>query len=85
VLSGLPLKRRPVERGRTKLTRRRGLIVANDITRADAGFDADTNAVTIISKDSEDTIALTPKADIAVRIWTARSMVLKAQGSGLTA
>ncbi len=76
----------PVERGRTKLTRKHvDFIVANDITRADAGFDVDTNAVTIISKDSEDTIALTPKADIAARILDRAELVLKAQGSGLTA
>jgi len=76
----------PVERGRTKLTRKHvDFIVANDITRADAGFDVDTNAVTIISKDSEDTIALTPKADIAARILDRAELMLKAQGSGLTA
>ena len=32
-------------------------IVANDISRADAGFEVDTNAVTIVSHDSEETIA----------------------------
>ena len=60
-------------------------IVANDITRADAGFDADTNAGTIISQDSEETIAVTPKADVAARILDRAELRLKAQGSGLTA
>jgi len=42
--------------------------------------------LTIISKDSEDTIALTPKADIAVRILDRAELVLrlKAQGSRLS-
>src|SRR6185503_13670610 len=41
----------PVERGRAKLLRKHvDFIIANDITRVDAGFDADTNAGTIISQ-----------------------------------
>ena len=49
------------------------------------GFDADTNAGTIISKDSEETIALTPKSDVAARILDRAELRLKAQSSGLTA
>ena len=76
----------PVERGRAKLVRKHvDFIVANDITRADAGFDADTNAGTIISQDSEETIAVTPKSDVAARILDRAELRLKAQGSGLTA
>jgi phosphopantothenoylcysteine decarboxylase/phosphopantothenate--cysteine ligase len=76
----------PVERGRAKLVRKHAdFIVANDITRADAGFEADTNAVTIIGHDSEETIALTSKTDIASRILDRAELSLKAQGSGLTA
>jgi len=76
----------PVERGRAKLVRKHvDFIVANDITRADAGFEADTNAGTIISQDSEETIAVTPKADVAARILDRAELRLKAQGSGLTA
>jgi phosphopantothenoylcysteine decarboxylase/phosphopantothenate--cysteine ligase len=59
----------PVERGREKLHRKHvDFIVANDISREDVGFDADTNAVTIISKDGEEPVALAPKSDIASRI-----------------
>jgi phosphopantothenoylcysteine decarboxylase/phosphopantothenate--cysteine ligase len=59
----------PVRRGREKLLRKGAdLIVANDISRTDAGFESDTNAVTIISKDDEEPIALTSKTEIAARI-----------------
>jgi phosphopantothenoylcysteine decarboxylase/phosphopantothenate--cysteine ligase len=76
----------PVERGRAKRVRKHAdFIVANDITRADAGFEADTNAVTIIGHDSEETIALTSKTEIASRILDRAELSLKAQGSGLTA
>jgi phosphopantothenoylcysteine decarboxylase/phosphopantothenate--cysteine ligase len=76
----------PVERGRAKLVRKHvDLIIANDITRADAGFDADTNAGTIISQDSEETIAVTPKADLAARILDRVELRLNAQGAGLKA
>ena len=76
----------PIERGRAKLVRKHvDFIVANDITRVDAGFDADTNAGTIISQDSEETIAVTPKSDVAARILDRAELRLKAQGSGLTA
>jgi phosphopantothenoylcysteine decarboxylase / phosphopantothenate---cysteine ligase len=76
----------PVERGRAKLLRKHvDFIVANDITRADAGFEVDTNAVTMISHDSEETIALTPKSDIASRILDRAELRLKSQGSGLKA
>jgi phosphopantothenoylcysteine decarboxylase / phosphopantothenate---cysteine ligase len=77
----------PVERGRAKLASKHvDFIIANDISRADAGFDADTNAGTIISQDSEETIALTPKTDLAARILDRAELRLNAsQGSGLKA
>ena len=56
----------PVRRGREKLQRKRAdMIVANDITRSDAGFDADTNAVTLITPSGDEPVALAPKAQIA--------------------
>jgi phosphopantothenoylcysteine decarboxylase/phosphopantothenate--cysteine ligase len=76
----------PVARGRAKLVRKQvDFIVANDITRADAGFDAETNAVTIISQDDEEPIALAPKAEIAGRILDRAEARLRTQGSGLKA
>ena len=76
----------PVARGRAKLDRKHvDLIIANDITREDAGFEADTNAVTIISHDAEEPVALAPKAEIAGRILDRAEERLRAQGSGLRA
>jgi len=76
----------PVERGRAKLLRKHvDFIIANDITRADAGFEVDTNAGAIISHDSEETIAVTPKSDLASRILDRAELRLNALGSGLKA
>ena len=56
----------PVRRGREKLERKHAdMIVANDISRGDAGFDADTNAVTLVTATGDEPIALAPKAQIA--------------------
>jgi phosphopantothenoylcysteine decarboxylase / phosphopantothenate---cysteine ligase len=56
----------PAARGRDKLRQKNvDLIVANDISRADAGFDADTNAVTIVSAGGDEVVPLAPKAHIA--------------------
>ena len=43
-------------------------IVANDISRSDAGFDADTNAVVIISAEGDEAVPLAPKSEIAAMI-----------------
>ncbi len=55
---------------RRKLTEKRmDVIVVNDITRSDAGFDAETNAVTIIRRDgSQEDIPVAKKEIIAHRI-----------------
>jgi phosphopantothenoylcysteine decarboxylase/phosphopantothenate--cysteine ligase len=56
----------PVRRGREKLERKHAdMIVANDISRSDAGFGADTNAVTLVTAGGDEPIALAPKAQIA--------------------
>jgi phosphopantothenoylcysteine decarboxylase/phosphopantothenate--cysteine ligase len=46
------------------------MVVANDVSRADSGFDSDNNAVTILVRDCSEAIvlALTSKAEIANRI-----------------
>jgi phosphopantothenoylcysteine decarboxylase/phosphopantothenate--cysteine ligase len=44
------------------------LIVANDVARSDAGFDVDTNAVTIIGADGAETLPLESKARVAAAI-----------------
>jgi phosphopantothenoylcysteine decarboxylase/phosphopantothenate--cysteine ligase len=41
------------------------LIVANDVSRSDAGFESESNAVTLIAADGEQTVPLQPKAGVA--------------------
>jgi phosphopantothenoylcysteine decarboxylase/phosphopantothenate--cysteine ligase len=56
----------PAARGRLKLrSKRADMIVANDISRADAGFDAETNAVTIVTAAGDEQIPVAPKSQIA--------------------
>jgi len=84
VLSGLAADRRPeqtivgfaaehgegaLEYARGKLTRKRlDAIVVNDISRADIGFDATDNEVTIVTPDGEHPVARAPKEEIAAAI-----------------
>jgi phosphopantothenoylcysteine decarboxylase/phosphopantothenate--cysteine ligase len=59
----------PVARGREKLLRKSAdMIVANDISRPDAGFDSELNAATIITRDREEAVSLGPKSQLASRI-----------------
>ena len=44
------------------------LIVANDVSRADAGFDVGTNAVTLVSADRTETLPLQSKVHVAAAI-----------------
>jgi len=44
------------------------LIVANDVSRSDAGFDVDTNAVTLVTAAGAEDIPLQSKTAIAARI-----------------
>jgi phosphopantothenoylcysteine decarboxylase / phosphopantothenate---cysteine ligase len=44
------------------------LIVANDVSRSDAGFDVDTNAVTIVGASGAETLPLQSKARVAAEI-----------------
>jgi phosphopantothenoylcysteine decarboxylase / phosphopantothenate---cysteine ligase len=58
-----------VTKAREKLTRKNAdLIVANDVSRADAGFDVDTNAVTLVSADRVEDVPLQSKKAVAARI-----------------
>jgi phosphopantothenoylcysteine decarboxylase/phosphopantothenate--cysteine ligase len=54
------------------------LIVANDVSRSDAGFEADTNIVTLISATGADTLPLLPKRDVADQIlnWVEKQGVV---------
>jgi phosphopantothenoylcysteine decarboxylase/phosphopantothenate--cysteine ligase len=44
------------------------LIVANDVSREDAGFEVDTNAVTIVGPDGPETLPLQSKSRVAMAI-----------------
>ena len=44
------------------------MIVANDVTRPGAGFDVDTNIVTLITKDWQEALPMMSKAEVAQRI-----------------
>ena len=46
-------------------SKRADLIVANDISAPGAGFDVDTNQVTIVSRDGAETLPLMSKIDVA--------------------
>jgi len=44
------------------------LMVANDVSRSDAGFEVDSNEVTLVSADGEETLPLQPKSAIAAQV-----------------
>lgn len=58
-----------VSKAREKRTRKRiDLIVANDVSRSDRGFDVATNAVTIIAEEDEQVVPLQSKDRVAAAI-----------------
>ena len=58
-----------VARAREKRERKHAdLIVANDVARTDAGFEVDTNAVTIVGPDGAEPLPLQSKARVAAEI-----------------
>ncbi|MGH7290183.1 MAG: phosphopantothenoylcysteine decarboxylase, partial [Myxococcota bacterium] len=60
-----------IEHAKAKLVRKGcDLIVANDVSRADIGFDVDRNEVVIVGPGAEDVreLAFAPKLEIAGRI-----------------
>ena len=44
------------------------MIVANDVSRADAGFDVDTNAVTLVTASGTEDVPLQSKSAVASTI-----------------
>lgn len=56
----------PVPAAKRKLAGKRvDLVVANDVTAADAGFEVDTNIVTLVSRSGEEALPLLSKRDVA--------------------
>jgi phosphopantothenoylcysteine decarboxylase / phosphopantothenate---cysteine ligase len=66
-----------ISHARAKLARKKvDLIVANDVSRSDAGFEVETNAVTIVSASEATEVPLQSKADVAARILDAMEPLL---------
>jgi phosphopantothenoylcysteine decarboxylase/phosphopantothenate--cysteine ligase len=60
---------RVIEHARGKLEKKGAdLIVANDVSRTDAGFEVDANAVTLVARDGNEEMPLQAKTRVAVRI-----------------
>jgi phosphopantothenoylcysteine decarboxylase/phosphopantothenate--cysteine ligase len=57
------------------------LIVANDVSRAGQGFDADDNAVTIIAEDGEQAVPVQSKSRVAAVILDRVEQLLRARTS----
>lgn len=57
------------------------LIVANDVSRTDAGFEVDDNEVTLVSEDGEESLPLQPKAAVAARVVERIESLLKSRAA----
>jgi phosphopantothenoylcysteine decarboxylase / phosphopantothenate---cysteine ligase len=69
-----------VARAQEKRVRKQvDLIVANDVTRADAGFDVETNAVTLVTAGGVRDLPLQTKADVAKAILDEIESLLMAE------
>jgi phosphopantothenoylcysteine decarboxylase/phosphopantothenate--cysteine ligase len=68
-----------IENARQKLIAKNAdMIVANDVTASDSGFDVDTNRVILITRDEELELPLMSKKDVA-RTIVARVLAMKKQ------
>ena len=54
------------------------LIVANDVSRTDAGFDVETNAVTLVSSAGSEELPLQSKSSVAAKILDCVEVLLRA-------
>jgi phosphopantothenoylcysteine decarboxylase/phosphopantothenate--cysteine ligase len=67
-----------VRRAREKLREKRlDLIVANDVSRAGAGFDADTNEVTLLDAERDEKLPLQSKTAVADAILNRLEVLLR--------
>jgi phosphopantothenoylcysteine decarboxylase/phosphopantothenate--cysteine ligase len=64
-----------------RLRKQADLMVANDVTTPGAGFEVDTNAVTIIGPDQEHTLPLQSKARVAEAILDRVEQLLKTRAA----
>jgi phosphopantothenoylcysteine decarboxylase/phosphopantothenate--cysteine ligase len=72
-----------LRKAREKRSRKRvDLLVANDVSQPDRGFDVDTNAVTILGDDGEQAVPLQKKEGVAVAILDrVEALIRRAAGS----
>ncbi|CAN5662498.1 bifunctional phosphopantothenoylcysteine decarboxylase/phosphopantothenate--cysteine ligase CoaBC [soil metagenome] len=69
----------PVARARVKLRLKQvDMIVANDVSRPDAGFDLDINAVTLVTRDGEEALPVAAKTAVAAVILDRTERLLAA-------
>jgi phosphopantothenoylcysteine decarboxylase/phosphopantothenate--cysteine ligase len=72
-----------VARARAKRQRKRvDLVAANDVSQEGAGFEVDTNIVTIVGPDGEQALPRLPKADVARLLLDAVDRLLAAVPRG---
>ena len=72
-----------VEKGRKKLEAKRAdFIVVNNVLEPGAGFEVDTNVVTLVGPGWEEALPLQPKASVAVAILDRAELLLGAQAGG---
>jgi phosphopantothenoylcysteine decarboxylase/phosphopantothenate--cysteine ligase len=72
-----------VARAREKLTAKRvDLIVANDVSRRDIGFEADANEVTLVAPDGDEPLALAAKSAVAHALWDRLERLLAEKETG---
>ena len=61
-----------IEFARNKLEKKKlDIVVANDVSKPGAGFDTNTNIISILTANSEDNFALMPKREAADRVCDA--------------
>ena len=68
-----------IEYAKNKLRQKRAdLIVANDVSREDSGFDVDSNAVTFVTGGGAEELPLQPKSAVAAQILDRVERLLQA-------
>jgi phosphopantothenoylcysteine decarboxylase/phosphopantothenate--cysteine ligase len=74
---------RGLERAREKLERKRAdLVVFNDVSRSDVGFDAADNEVVLVSRSGEQRIEKAPKERIAAAVLDEVARLLEGSHGG---
>jgi phosphopantothenoylcysteine decarboxylase/phosphopantothenate--cysteine ligase len=69
--------------GGKRLAKHADLIVANDVSRTDAGFGVETNEVTIVSSDGAEALPLQSKVRVAEQILDRIEPLVRLQGEAI--